>query len=348
MIRVDVQKQLGAFALDAQFTAPAGITAIFGRSGAGKSSLIRAIAGLMTPDQGQVEIAGRVLFDTSRNLAPHRRNLGVVFQEPRLFPHMTVAQNLCYGGRHDWGAVIDLLGLAPLLTRYPAKLSGGEAQRVALGRALMSNPAALLLDEPLAALDAARKEEILPYIERLRDDANLPMIYVSHDIAEVARIATSLVLLDAGRVTASGPLEDVLSSPSSLRLLGPRDAGAVISATITAHHTDDALTIVAFDGGTLSLPHIPRDIGQILRLRIPAQDIILAAQKPIGISARNIIPVKITDISQGKGPGAAVKLIAGNTPLLARITGASLRDMDLSVGDDIYAIIKATAVAPKG
>ncbi len=347
MISVDIRKALGTFELNVQFQAPAGVTAVFGRSGTGKTSVIRAIAGLDRPDMGRIEIAGRVLFDQDINLPPHRRGIGVVFQDARLFPHLSVARNLTYGGRHDHDRIVELLGLGPLLTRYPAHLSGGEAQRVALGRALMSNPRILLLDEPLAALDATRKADVLPYLERLRDTVDVPMIYVSHAVSEVARLATTLVVLDAGHVVQSGPLEDVLSDPKSMRIVGVRDAGAVINAKVERHDDGDGLSVLAFDGGMISMPKVDRPVGTRMRLRVPAQDVILARLRPQQISARNVVAVRVTELDHGRGTGVAVGLRAGKTPLLARITKASLREMDLAVGDEIFAILKATAAAPE-
>lgn len=203
-LTVNIRHRLGAFALDAAFTAEGGVTALFGRSGSGKTSLIRSIAGLIHPDHGHVALDGRVLTDTDQNIfvPRHRRRFGYVFQEARLFPHLSVRHNLGYGrwfapkttDRDDFDSVVDLLGLGPLLERRPGKLSGGEKQRVAIGRALLSNPRLLLMDEPLAALDEERKAEILPYLERLRDETKIPIVYVSHAIAEVARLASRVVL----------------------------------------------------------------------------------------------------------------------------------------------------------
>ena len=345
MISVDVQKQLGDFNLDVAFDAPRGVTAVFGRSGSGKTTLINMVAGLIAPDRGRIAIADRVLYGRKTNLPARRRNIGYVFQDARLFPHLTVAKNLTFGGAYDHDRIIDLLGLSPLLARHPKALSGGEKQRVALGRALMSKPDLLLLDEPLAALDAPRKAEVLPYLETLRDDLALPMIYVSHAMSEVARLANHLVVLDAGRVVQSGAIGDVLADPASMSLLGVRDAGAMVLARVTGHNAEDQLTHLAFDGGELSLPdHVGR-VGHMLRVRIPAQDIILSRHAPRDISARNVLAVTVTAIRDGQGPGVAVGLRAGATPLLARITKASLRDMQITAGDSIHAIIKATAVA---
>ena len=340
MISVKIQKTLGDFSLDISFEAPAGVTAIFGRSGSGKTSLINAIAGLLQPDSGSIKIGGRELID----VPVHQRKLGYVFQDARLFPHMTVALNLAYGGDHDAARIIDLLGLEALLARRPAALSGGEKSRVALARALMSQPAMLLLDEPLTALDTQRKAEILPYLERLRDEMAVPMIYVSHDMAEVARLANSLVVVEAGSVVRAGPLGEVLSDPSVAAHVGLRDAGAVLLGTVARHDADDGLTALDFDGGQIVLSGRLGRIGQQMRVHVPAQDVILAVTAPQGISARNILPVTVTSVDAASG---IVGLTAGDTPLLARITKASLRDMQLTVGAQVFAIIKASAVAPQ-
>jgi molybdate transport system ATP-binding protein len=349
MISVTIKKQFAAFELDAQFEAPAGVTAIFGRSGSGKTSIVNAVAGLLRPDAGRVAVGGTVLFDTARktNLSPQDRRIGYVFQDARLFPHMTVMRNLSYGGTHDAARVIEVLGLENLLDRMPAGLSGGERQRVALGRALMCDPQLLLMDEPLAALDAPRKAEILPYIERLRDEVKVPILYVSHDVSEVARLATTLVVMDAGKVTTSGPVGTVLSQPEAVPLVGVRAAGAVITTKVAGRLLDDGLTELVFSGGRLVLPGILGVLGQTVRIRIPAQDVILAKDAPKGLSALNILPVTIARIEQGRGPGVAVGLRAGNDDLLARVTRRSAQRMELAVGQSIFAIIKATAVGPE-
>lgn len=349
MISVHVQKSLGAFQLDASFEAPMGVTAVFGRSGSGKTSIVNAVAGLLRPDAGRISVGDAVLYDAGRriNLAPQRRRVGYVFQDARLFPHMSVIKNLSYGGTHEADRVIKVLGLGDLLDRMPAGLSGGERQRIALGRALMCDPQLLLMDEPLAALDAPRKAEILPFIERLRDEVHIPIIYVSHDVSEVARLATTIVVIDAGKVTTAGPVGTVLSQPEAVPQVGVRAAGAVINARVAARLLDDGLTELAFSGGRLMLPGNLGTLGQTVRLRIPAQDVILATHAPRGLSALNILPVQITRIEQGRGPGVAVGLKAGNDQLLARVTRRSAQRMGLAVGQQVYAIIKATAVGPE-
>jgi molybdate transport system ATP-binding protein len=346
MIEVSVKKALGDFTLDAALVAPAGVTAVFGRSGSGKSSLINAVAGLLTPDQGRVAVDGVVLFDRRNRIdvATRRRRIGYVFQDARLFPHMTVDRNLSYGGRHDAARIIEILGLGKLLNRMPASLSGGERQRVALGRALMCDPRILLMDEPLAALDAPRKAEILPYLARLRDETRIPILYVSHDVSEVARLATTLAIMDAGQIIALGPVGDVLADPSIVPLVGVRAAGAVIQAKVAGRLLDDGLTELAFSGGRLLLPGDFGQLGQTVRLRIPAQDVILSRTAPEGMSALNILPVVITEVSPGRGPGVAIGLRAGNEKLLARVTRRSAGRMGLAPGQALYAIIKATAV----
>ncbi len=349
MIAVDIQQKLGAFALQTKFEAPAGVTAIFGPSGSGKTSVVNAVAGLNRPDAGRIAVGDVVLFDSATrvNIPAHKRRIGYVFQDARLFPHMTVLHNLRYGGQHDEAQLIAVLGLEDLLQRMPAGLSGGERQRVALGRALMCNPQLLLMDEPLAALDAARKAEILPYIERLRDTVKIPILYVSHDISEVARLATTLVVLNMGQVAVSGPIGQVLSHPDAVPLVGVRSAGAVITARVSGRLLDDGLTELAFSGGRLVLPGNLGAIGQSVRLRIPAQDVILAKTAPEGISALNVLPVEIIQITEGRGPGVAVGLRSGQDHLLARITRRSAQRMQLAVGQTLFAIIKATAVGPE-
>ncbi|MEM8537111.1 MAG: molybdenum ABC transporter ATP-binding protein [Pseudomonadota bacterium] len=347
MISLHVRKRLHAFSLDAAFDAPAGVTAIYGRSGSGKTTLVNAVAGLLRPDEGRIAVGATTLFDASAriDLPVQRRRIGYVFQDARLFPHMTVTQNLRYGGDHDADRIIGVLGLAHLLDRLPARLSGGERQRVALGRALMSDPQVLLLDEPLAALDSQRKQEIMPYLEHLRDSLQIPQLYVSHDMAEVARLATTLVVLEAGQVAAHGPLADVLTDPTTLPVIGARQAGAILQTTIAGRLLDDNLTELAFSGGRLMLPGMLGQLGEKLRLRIPAQDVILAREKPQGISALNVLQATITQIAASDDGNVAVRLRAGDDHLLARVTARSAARMGLQTGQAMFAVVKATAIA---
>ncbi|TMM55198.1 molybdenum ABC transporter ATP-binding protein [Sulfitobacter sabulilitoris] len=355
-LSVHLRHRHGDFTLDVAFDSGPGITALFGRSGAGKTSVINAVSGLLHPDEGRVAVDGDTLLDTARgiDLPPHRRRLGYVFQDARLFPHLDVARNLDFGARYAppgakgpaRGDVIDLLGLSGLMARAPATLSGGEKQRVAIGRALLSRPAMLLMDEPLASLDAPRKQDILPYLERLRDGPlGLPILYVSHALDEVARLADHLVVIQEGRMRMQGLLYDVLSDPAAVPLLGVREAGAVIAATVVAH-ADDGLSTLSISAGHLELPGVQAAPGTRLRLRILAQDVILSRDRPAGLSSRNILPVAIAAIHSGDGPGAAIALRAGSDRLLARVTSRAVTDLGLRVGMECFAIFKATTVAP--
>lgn len=341
MLQVDISKIFAGFTLDVAFDAPAGITAIFGPSGSGKTSVIRAVAGLLPCERADVTLSGKPLG----NLKPNARNVGYVFQDARLFPNMTVLKNLRYGGTHDEKAVVAVLGLSSLLDRYPATLSGGERQRVALGRALMSAPDVLLMDEPLSALDAPRKSDVLPYIEALRDQTDIPILYVSHDMAEVARLARHIVVLDQGRVVLAGALEDVLSDPAAVPFLGVQEAGAVLTGRVVGH-ADDGLTKIETGAGPLWVPGAVGRAGGPVRVRVPAQDVILSRTAPDGLSALNVLPVTIASLERGTGPGVAVALHAGESRLLARITKRSCDTMALQTGDRIFAILKATAIAP--
>jgi molybdate transport system ATP-binding protein len=245
MLEVDIEHRLGAFELDIHFCSGRGLTALFGRSGAGKTSVVNAIAGLVRPNRGRIVVDGVVLVDTERGIrAPaHRRRVGYVFQESRLFPHLTVRQNLLFGRWFARGFapaaplddVVDLLGIGALLDRRPGQLSGGEKQRVAIGRALLAGPRLLLMDEPLASLDARRKDEILPYIERLRDQTSVPIVYVSHAVAEVTRLASTIVLISDGRVRAVGPVQEVMGRAELYPMAGRFEAGAVLAVRVAAH-----------------------------------------------------------------------------------------------------------------
>lgn len=353
-LSVAISHALGAFTLDVAFEAPPGVTALFGKSGSGKTTVVNAVAGLLRPDAGRISVAGRVLFDARRGLAvpPHRRHLGYVFQEGRLFPHLTVRQNLSYGrwfagsraAETETARIVELLGIGALLDRRPGALSGGEKQRVAIGRALLSSPEMLLMDEPLAALDTARKAEILPYIQRLRDETETPILYVSHSVPEIARIATTVVALDAGRVVRSGSARDVLADPEIAPALGIREAGALLSGVVT-EHAEDGVTALRFSGGTLFLPRQQDPVGAELRVRIEAKDVMLATEAPTGLSALNIFPARIERIRQGEGPGVLVQLRVGQDHVLSRVTRRSADRMGLQVGQACYAVLKSVSVA---
>lgn len=341
MLEVSLRHAFAGFTLDAEFAAPAGVTCLFGRSGAGKTSVVRAVAGLLKADEARITVGGARLD----GLPVHRRGIGYVFQEPRLFPHMDVRANLGYArSGADAGPVVEMLGIGHLLERRPADLSGGEAQRVAIGRAVLSKPRLLLLDEPLAALDEARKAEILPYLERVRDAARVPVLYVSHSVAEVARLATTLVALEHGRVVRVGPAAEVLSDPDIAPVIGIREAGALVTARVARHH-EDGLTELACSGGALWLPRIAADVGAQVRVRIEAHDVMLSAARPEGISALNVLPVRVNAMRGGDGPGVMVQVVAGDDRLLARVTQRSAKAMGLAEGWRGYVVVKSVAVA---
>ncbi|WP_299554164.1 molybdenum ABC transporter ATP-binding protein [uncultured Tateyamaria sp.] len=344
-LSVAVRHRFGDFALDVAFEAGPGVTALFGRSGAGKTTIVNAVAGLLRPDHAHITLDG-LRFDT---LPVHKRRVGYVFQDARLFPHMTVADNLDYASRYgarasDRPRIIEMLGIGVLLDRRPATLSGGEKQRVALGRALLSNPRLLLMDEPLAALDGPRKAEILPYLDRLKREAGVPILYVSHAVDEVARLADHMMLLAGGRVARQGPIFDVMADPAAVPLLGVREAGAVLRARVEAHG-EDGLSTLQLAAGRVQLMGVQAPVGAAVRLRVLAQDVLLSLSRPEGLSAQNILPVTITAIRAGDGPGAAIALDAGGDALLARITARAVQTMGLREGQSVFAVIKATSVA---
>lgn len=352
-VSIDIRHQFGAFALEASFQSPAGVTVLFGRSGSGKTSVINAVAGLFRPDNARIAVDDHLLCDTETRhwLPPHQRRLGYIFQESRLFPHLSVGKNLLYGRRFaprkaspaPFDHVVDMLGISTLLDRKPAALSGGERQRVAIGRALLASPSLILADEPLAALDTARKEEILPYFERLRDEALAPILYVTHSAAEVARLATSVVVLQEGRVLRQGSASDVLSDPN-VTPTGIRDVGAILEGQVVKHHID-GLTEIDASGQALFLPKLAQPPGDKLRVRIAAQDVILSIDKPVGLSALNIIRGTIETVRTGDGPGALVSL---NTPagrVLARVTRRSANALGLAPGLSCHAVIKTVSIA---
>jgi molybdate transport system ATP-binding protein len=353
-LTVDIRHRLGTFALDAAFSAEGGVTALFGRSGSGKTSLIRSIAGLIRPDHGQIALDSLTLTDTDRNifLPRHRRRFGYVFQEARLFPHLSVRQNLGYGRWFapnekcggDFDRIVDMLGIAPLLDRRPGKLSGGEKQRVAIGRALLSSPRLLLMDEPLAALDEERKAEILPYLERLRDETKIPVIYVSHSIAEVARLANRVVMLRDGRVEAVGSAVDVLSQPSTSQGAARREAGALLEGRIDSISEQHRLSTVVLKTTQLQVPGMALPVGKTVRIHVPARDVMLATIRPEGLSALNILQGKITRIGTIADGMLEIQVDCGGDALLSRITQLSSERLGLAVGMTVYAVVKTVAL----
>ena len=354
MLEVSIVRQLAGFRLDATFTAPTpGVIALFGRSGSGKSSLTNVIAGLLAPDSGTVRLDGEVLTDVRRGLTVpvERRRIGYVFQDARLFPHLSVAGNLRYGERRRRDAptligfdeVVELLGLARLLERKPWQLSGGERQRVSLGRALLSQPRLLLLDEPLASLDVARREEVLPYLVALRDRLSMPMVYVSHQFDEVLRLATHLVLLEAGRVLAEGPVEEMSLYPELQSVIGPDLVGAVVDGLVTRVNADTGSAELSVGTGTLqvSLREVP--LGARVRLQLLARDVILATQPVQGLSVRNALASTVIAISDDVFGAVLVRVDVGGAIVLARITQDARRALNLRPGDAVWTLVKAVS-----
>ncbi len=344
----------GEFRLDLDLELPGrGITALFGHSGSGKTSCLRAMAGLERAPGGFFSVGDEVWQDEqSRIFVPtHRRALGYVFQEASLFPHLTVQGNMEFGLKraaaseqpYDLATIADLLGISSLLNRRPDSLSGGERQRAAIARALLAAPRLLLMDEPLAALDLKRKLEILPYLERLHDELSIPLIYVSHAPDEVARLADHLVLLEDGKVVASGPLSETLAR-ADLPPAFADDAGVVLETTLSAHEADN-LSQLDFVDGSLHVGRRHETPGSRLRCRIHARDVSLALERPRASSIVNILPATVTAVAATDTPGhVLVQMRVGSTPLLARITERSQRELGIEPGLPVWAQIKGVAL----
>ncbi|MBZ6075193.1 molybdenum ABC transporter ATP-binding protein [Microvirga puerhi] len=362
---VDIKHRQGSFTLHAQFHSEGRLTALFGRSGAGKTTLVNAIGGLVRPSEGRISVNGRVLFDAGQGIdVPiHRRRIGYVFQEGRLFPHLTARQNLLFGRwftprkdrRADFDRMVALLGIEHLLSRRPPTLSGGEKQRVAIGRALLADPLLLLMDEPLASLDEERKAEIYPYIERLRDDGRVPIVLVSHSVPEIARLATSVVVLSEGRVAASGQAAEILRRSDLFPHHDIAEAGALLETRVLRHEDAFALTLLETRAGPLTVPRLALPAGCPLRVRIRARDVILSLEQPHAMSALNVLPCRITALTASGGPGVDVSLDCGGQGLMARVTRKSVEDLGLAPGVVVYAIVKSVALdrdvvtqAPRG
>ena len=356
-LTVDIERRLGSFRLKTAFSAGKGVTALFGRSGAGKTSVVNAVAGILRPDRGRIDINGEVVFDDERGIdvpTPKRR-IGYVFQEGRLFPHLSVRQNLGYAGlfsrgmpASEFGHVVELLGLRDLLERRPGNLSGGEKQRVAIGRALLSSPRLLLLDEPLASLDAHRKDEVLQYIELIRDELKLPIVYVSHAVEEVVRLADTVVLLSAGNVAAVGPAEEIMGRPDLRASTGAFEGGAVIVATVVEQDVQDDLATLQFDGGTLTVPNVDALIGEPVRVRIRARDVSIALERPQHISVQNVLAGTLSEIGPERGGIVDVSIAVGSTTLRSRVTLRAARQLELAAGMTVYALVKAVSLTRAG
>jgi molybdate transport system ATP-binding protein len=359
VIEASFRGELGGFLLDVRFEAPArGVTGLFGPSGCGKTTTLRCIAGLQRLDPGFCSVAGDVWQDEMAFRPPHRRPIGYVFQEASLFPHLSVTRNLLYGAPGDrsqreirFDEVTGLLGLEALLGRSPRHLSGGERQRVAIGRALLSQPRLLLMDEPLSGLDRQTKDEVLPFLERLHETLSLPVIYVSHDMAEVERLADHLVLMDAGRVIASGPLTDLQSDPS-LPLMRSRDAAVSLDASVEGYDAAYGLAILTVAGGRFLVPAPPVTTGSSRRLRVFAGDVSMAREKPLPSTINNVLPARILAVvASGEHEITALLGLGtgdGGAKLLARVTRRSWDALALSEGLEVYAQVKAVALVRRG
>ena len=354
MIAVDIQQRLGDFSLEVAFSAEAPIVGLFGRSGAGKTCPVNALAGITRPQRGRIVVNREPLFDSELGIdvPPERRRLGYVFQDDLLFPHLDVEGNLLYGLRRVPAAgrviearhVIELLGLGALLKRLPDALSGGERQRVAIGRALLAQPRLLLMDEPLASLDVIRRDEILRYIELLRDDLHIPIVYVSHSVAEITRLADTVVLLSEGKALAVGEVDQVMGRIDLRPQTGRYEAGTVIDTVVGEHDTEYGLTTLRFAGGELLVPNVEALVGERVRVRIRARDVSIAVGQPSGLSIVNALEGSVISIDEGAGPIVEVQLRVGSVLLQARITRWSRAELGIVPGQRVFALVKAVSL----
>jgi molybdate transport system ATP-binding protein len=356
MLQVAAKKQRAAFTLNAQFELPTpGVVALFGRSGCGKTTLVNVIAGLLDPDSGRVALDEAVLLDTGRgvDVPPERRRIGYVFQDARLFPHLKVAANLRYGQKRaraaafvDLDRVADLLDLGPLMSRRTHELSGGERQRVAIGRALLSQPKMLLLDEPLASLDASRREEVLPYLETLRDKLAIPMVYVSHNFDEVLRLATHLVLMESGQTVAQGDLGQMSLHPRIRAIIGADAVGAIVDGMVLGTNAVSGLTRVQVGGGELNVHCDGVAPGTKLRVQLLARDLIVATQPPQHLSVRNSLKGVVTSVADDVDDSNLIAIDIGGILIMARVTRAATRELGLAAGLPVWALVKTASLRP--
>ena len=355
MIEVDVHKRQGAFVVEAAFRSDrAAVTVLYGRSGAGKTSIVNMVAGLSRPDRGAIRLDGEPLFDSAQgiDLPPERRRVGYIFQDGRLFPHLSVRRNLSYGMNLlpvserliDFDQVIDLLGISGLLSRKPATLSGGEKQRVAIGRALLTSPRLLLMDEPLASLDQARKSEVIPFIGKLPTALSIPILYVTHSIDEVVHLADDIVLLNCGRSVAVGKLQEVIGRPEFQEVVGRQEAFSVVSMVVQAHEPSAGLTVLQGRNAVLRVPLMVRAVGEPIRVRVRARDVALALSPPENISVQNILGGRIEGVDAIDASLVDVRLNVG-FPLLARVTVKARDDLKLRVGQMVFALVKSVAIS---
>ena len=355
VISAKFQLNYGDFRFDVDLVLPGkGVTVLLGPSGCGKTTLLRCMAGLERPPQGVLSINGEVWQNSEKNffLPAHQRNLGYVFQEANLFSHLTVAKNLEFGMKRvsrapnpptDLNHVIELLGIGPLLKRMPERLSGGEKQRIAIARALVLDPAILFMDEPLASLDVERKQEVMPYLQALQQEFNIPIVYVTHSQEEAAQLADYLVLLKNGQVQASGIAAETWAR-IDLPLAKDKQAAVVWQAIVTGHEPEYKLTSVGFNGGSLSLPMIDAPIGAKLRVQIHARDVSITLRMPSETSILNVLPATITGIGDGLDGQAIVQLQVGQVVLLSHITRKSAQLLTLKPGLPVFVQIKGTSL----
>ncbi|MCS3430916.1 molybdenum ABC transporter ATP-binding protein ModC [Klebsiella sp. BIGb0407] len=350
MLMLNFTQTLGSHRLHLDEELPGkGITAIFGVSGAGKTSLINAISGLTRPEAGRIVLNDRVLMDADKSfyLAPEKRRIGYVFQDARLFPHYRVRGNLKYGmaksmaGKFD--NLVELLGISELLDRFPSSLSGGEKQRVAIGRSLLTAPELMLLDEPLASLDIPRKRELIPYLQRLAREINIPMLYVSHSLEEILHLADKVLILDGGNVKAFGDLEEVWSSSVMHPWLPQEQQSSILNVQVVEHHPHYAMTALALDGQHLWVNKLDKPPRSALRIRIKASDISLALEPPVKSSIRNVLRVRVAECLDEKGQ-VDVRLEAGSRILWARISPWARDELAVKPGLWLYAQIKSVAI----
>jgi molybdate transport system ATP-binding protein len=353
-IEVEVSHRLGDFTLNVSFVSEGRLTALFGQSGSGKTSLVNVISGLIRPDRGRIVVDGTTLVDTERRIfvPTWRRRIGYVFQEGRLLPHLTVRQNLMFGRWFRRAAereiqletIVKLLGIGNLLQRRPGALSGGEKQRVAIGRAMLSSPHLLLMDEPLASLDDARKDEIEPYIETLRDEYDIPIVYVSHSLREVSRLASTVVVLRNGRLVAAGDPAEVLSRAELVPHEALEEAGALIDARISGRDITFGLTMLETRAGPMRVPYLDMPIGTIVRVRLRARDVMVANAAPAGLSALNVFPGKVIELRKCGETDVELDVDCNGVKVAARLTRKSVEILGLAPLMPVHVIVKAVTM----